>query len=211
VLENDGDLEIVAGHQCGGGGLTAFTLPCQHFLVDFTPMAKLETLFETRWIQLQRIGHWDFVRRPHSDSCVGILAITPEQEIVLVEQFRIPVQRRVIEIPAGIVGDEDEHRGEPLEATAARELLEETGYRAGTIERLMETPTSAGLTAEFVHLFHAKELVREQSGGGVAGEDITVHHVPLANLREWLREKETAGVLVDYKICACLWLARIFV
>ncbi len=174
-------------------------------------MPKLETLFETRWIQLQRIGHWDFVRRPHSDSSVGILAITPEQEIVLVEQFRIPVQRRVIEIPAGIVGDEEEHRGEPLEATAARELLEETGYRAGTIERLMETPTSAGLTAEFVHLFYAKDLVREQSGGGVAGEDITVHHVPLANLREWLREKEAAGMIVDYKICACLWLAGIFV
>jgi ADP-ribose pyrophosphatase len=170
-------------------------------------MPPLETLFETRWLRLDRIGHWDFVRRPHSDSCVGILAITPEREIVLVEQFRIPVQARVIEIPAGIVGDEEEHRGEPMEATAARELLEETGYRAGNISKLIDTPTSAGMTCEIIHLFHATELVREHPGGGVAGEDITVHHVPLGKLREWLQAQQDAGKIIDFKIHACLWLA----
>jgi ADP-ribose pyrophosphatase len=170
-------------------------------------MPALETLYETPWITLQRIGHWDFVRRPHSDSCVGILAVTPENEIVLVEQFRIPIQRRVIEIPAGIVGDEEEHRGESLAGTAARELLEETGYRAGTIEPLLDTPTSAGLTTEFIHLFYAKDLVKEHDGGGVAGEDILVHHVPLASLREWLQERQAAGMVIDFKIHACLWLA----
>lgn len=174
-------------------------------------MSELETLFESKWLTLHRIGHWDFVRRPHSDSCVGILAITPEDEIVLVEQFRIPVQRRVIEIPAGIVGDEEEHRGEPLSGTAARELLEETGYRAGSIEPLMDSPTSAGLTSEIIHLFHAKDLVKEHEGGGTAVEDITVHHVPLKQLRGWLREQEEAGVLVDFKIFASLALAGICV
>jgi ADP-ribose pyrophosphatase len=170
-------------------------------------MSEPETLFETRWIKLQRDGHWDFVRRPHSDHCVGILAITPDDRIVLVEQFRIPIQRRVIEIPAGIVGDEIEHAGESLASTAARELLEETGYRAGTIEPLIASPTSAGLTAEFTHLFLARDLVRETDGGGVAAEDITVHHVPMANLRGWLREQEAAGKTVDFKIHAALWLA----
>jgi ADP-ribose pyrophosphatase len=170
-------------------------------------MPALETLYETRWLRVERIGHWDFVRRPHSDSCVGILAITPEQEIVLVEQFRIPMQARVIEIPAGIVGDEEEHRGEPLATTAARELLEETGYRAGTITKLMDTPTSAGMTSELIHLFHATGLVREHAGGGVGAEDIIVHHVPLAHLREWLQEQEKAGKLIDFKIHASLWLA----
>ncbi|RPJ35744.1 MAG: NUDIX hydrolase [Verrucomicrobiaceae bacterium] len=170
-------------------------------------MSAPEMLFETRWLRLERIGHWDFVRRPHSNSGVGILAITPGDEIVLVEQFRIPVQAPVIEIPAGIVGDEKEHLGESLDETAARELLEETGYRAGKITKLIETPTSAGMTSELIHLFHATELVREHQGGGVAGEKITVHHVPLANLRGWLREQENAGKIVDYKIHACLWLA----
>ena len=172
-------------------------------------MPTPETLFATRWLTLQRIGHWDFVRRPHSDFCVGILAITPDEEIVLVEQFRIPIQRRVIEIPAGIVGDEPEHLGESLAETARRELLEETGYRAGTIEPLISSPTSAGLTSEFIHLFQARDLVREHDGGGVGGEDIIVHHVPLTRLREWLHDQEIAGKVIDFKIHACLWLAGV--
>lgn len=170
-------------------------------------MSAPETLFETRWIRLLRIGHWDFVRRPQANVCVGVLAITPENEIILVEQFRIPVQRRVIEIPAGIVGDEPEHLGESLAETAARELLEETGYRAKTIDPLLASPTSAGLTSEFIHLFFAKDLVRENDGGGVSGEDIIVHHVPLTELRGWLRDQEASGKAIDSKIQAALWQA----
>ncbi|RYD39255.1 MAG: NUDIX hydrolase, partial [Verrucomicrobiaceae bacterium] len=168
-----------------------------------------ETLFESRWLGLYRIGHWDFVRRPNSDAAVGILAVTPEDEIILVEQFRIPMQRVVIEIPAGLVGDEPEFAGESLADTARRELLEETGYRAGEIVPLIASPTSAGMTSEYVHLFHAKDLVREAEGGGVAGENITVHHVPLSGLRQWLAEQEAAGKLIDFKIHAALWLAGI--
>ena len=172
-------------------------------------MPTPEKLFETRWLGLYRIGRWDFVRRPNSDAAVGILAITPEREIILVEQFRIPMQRSVIEIPAGLVGDEPEHAGESLATTAGRELLEETGYRAGTVTQLIASPTSAGMTSEFTYLFHATDLVREHDGGGVAGEAITVHHVPLAGLRKWLAEQEAAGKLIDFKIHAALWLAGI--
>ena len=172
-------------------------------------MPTTETLFETRWLGLYRIGRWDFVRRPNSDAAVGILAITPEQEIILVEQFRIPMQRRVIEIPAGLVGDEPEFAGESLADTARRELMEETGYRAGSMEPLIASPTSAGMTSETTHLFHAKDLVRENQGGGVAGEDILVHHVPLSRLREWFAEQQAAGKLVDFKILSALWLAGI--
>jgi ADP-ribose pyrophosphatase len=170
-------------------------------------MIAPETLFETRWIRMLRIGHWDFVRRPQADVCVGILAITPENEILLVEQFRIPVQRRVIEIPAGIVGDEPEHLGESLAQTAARELLEETGYRAGNIEPLLASPTSAGLTSEFIHLFLATNLIRENDGGGVSGEDIIVHRVPLPEVRGWLSAQQAAGIAIDCKIHASLWQA----
>ncbi len=167
-----------------------------------------ETLFETRWLGLYRIGHWDFAKRPNADACVGILALTPDDEVVLVEQFRIPVQRRVIEIPAGLVGDEDEHRGETLAATAARELLEETGFRAGEVRPLLASPTSPGMTSEFTHLFLATGLVREHRGGGVGSEEITVHLVPRASLRDWLREREAAGCAVDFKIHASLWAAE---
>lgn len=172
-------------------------------------MPTIDTLFESRWLGLYRIGTWDFVRRPSSEACVGILAITPAQEIILVEQFRIPVQRRVIEIPAGLVGDEPEFAGEDLADTARRELLEETGYRAGTVVPLIATPTSAGMSSEYTHLFHATDLVRETTGGGVDGENITVHHIPLADLRSWLAAQEAAGKLVDFKIHAALWLAGV--
>ena len=174
-------------------------------------MPTIETLFQTRWLGLFRIGHWDFVRRPNSDAAVGILAITPERELILVEQFRIPMQRQVIEVPAGLVGDEPEFAGESLAATAGRELLEETGYRAGSMVPLIASPTSAGMTSEFTHLFHATDLVREHQGGGVGGENIIVHQVPLAGLRAWFAEQEAAGKLVDFKIHAALWLAGIVV
>ena len=165
------------------------------------------TLFETRWLGLYRIGRWDYVRRPQSDASVGILAITPEHEILLVEQFRIPVQCRVIEIPAGLVGDELEYQGESLEDTARRELLEETGYRAESMTRLLTTPTSAGMTSEFLHLFQADGLSRVHAGGGLAGEDIIVHQVPLNSLREWLAARAAEGRAIDFKIHAALWLA----
>ena len=174
-------------------------------------MPAEQILFQSRWLGLYRIGHWDFVRRPSSEACVGILAITPEREIILVEQFRIPMQRHVIEVPAGLVGDEPEFAGESLTATAGRELLEETGYRAGSMVPLIASPTSAGMSSEFTHLFHASDLVREHQGGGVGGENITVHHVPLAGLRQWFTEQEAAGKLIDFKIHAALWLAGITV
>ena len=146
------------------------------------------TLYESKWLGLYRIGHWDFARRPNSDACVGILAITDGGEVVLVEQFRIPVGRKVVELPAGLVGDEPEFRSESLAETAARELMEETGYRAGRIELVLTAPTSPGMTPEFTNLFHATELSRETEGGGNASEDITVHHVPLAELRGFLAD-----------------------
>jgi ADP-ribose pyrophosphatase len=170
-------------------------------------MPTPETLFESRWLGIYRIGHWEYVRRPNADGCVGILATTANHEVVLIEQFRIPMQKVVIEIPAGLVGDEREHVGESLAETARRELLEETGYRCGSIKPLIASPTSAGMTSEFTHLFHATDLVRETSGGGVAGEQIIIHHVPISGLREWLTEQEAAGKIIDFKIHSALWLA----
>lgn len=161
-------------------------------------------LHESQWLGLYRKGHWDYVRRPNSDACVGILAVTDLNEVVLVEQFRIPVGKKVMEIPAGLVGDEPEFRAESLADTAARELLEETGYRAASMRLLISSPTSAGMTPELTHLFHATGLSQEHAGGGTAGEDIIVHKVPMNELREFLSKREAEGMLVDFKIHAAL-------
>lgn len=160
------------------------------------------TLFESKWLGLYRIGSWDYVRRPHSNHCVGILAVNDAEEVVLIEQFRIPVAKRVVEIPAGLVGDEPEFAGESLAATAGRELIEETGYHAENIKAVISSPTSAGMTPEFTHLFYATGLTRVGGGGGVGAEDITIHHVPLKELRSFLAQKEAKGIAVDYKIHA---------
>ncbi len=171
-------------------------------------MPEPELLYRTRWLELYRLGHWEYVRRPSSESCVGILALTPGDEVVLIEQFRIPIQRRVIEIPAGIVGDEVEFAGESLADTAARELLEETGFRAASLRPLVFSPTSAGMTSEFIHIFLATGLTREHEGGGVGSEEITVHLIPRSGIRYWLLQREREGLVVDYKIPAALWYAE---
>ena len=173
-------------------------------------METARTLAEGSYLGLYERDGWEFAERPNANGVVGILALTSENEVVLVEQFRRPVNTPVIEIPAGLVGDEEAHRGESLAETARRELLEEAGYEALSVELLLSAPTSAGMTPEITHLFLARDLHRVDAGGGVGGENIIVHHVPLGELRRWLREKEEAGALVDFKIHAALWLAGHF-
>ena len=172
-------------------------------------MSEPTNLFASRWLILQQRGHWEFVRRPHANAAVGILAITDDQKVILVEQFRIPVQRPVIEIPAGLVGDEPEFADESLADTAARELLEETGYAAKNIQHLIASPTSAGMTSEFTHLFLATGLHREHAGGGTGHESIIVHEIPLQELRGWLHQQQELGKAIDFKIHAALASANI--
>lgn len=170
-------------------------------------MSSVNTIAEGRFLGLYERDTWEFVQRPQAEGVVGILALTPQDEVILVEQFRVPVQSHVIELPAGLIGDEEAHRGEPVEETARRELLEETGYQAGAMRLLLSSPTSAGMTPEITHFFHATELDRINEGGGVDGENIVVHLVPLAELRAWLAKREEAGLQIDFKIHAALWLA----
>jgi len=171
------------------------------------PSNHRQTLFQTRWLSVHRIGNWDFIERPNADCCVGVLAITPDDEVVLVEQFRIPVGRPVIEIPAGLVGDDDSHPDETIADTARRELLEETGFHAATITPLLDSPTSAGMTSETTHIFLATDLDRHHDGGGIGAEDIRVHLVPRTELRARFEQWERDGFALDFKIHAALWAA----
>ena len=171
-------------------------------------MDPITTLAEGKYLGLYTQGTWEFAARPNSTGVVAILPITSDQKLVLIEQFRIPCQARVIEIPAGLVGDEIEFINESLSDCAARELLEETGYRAGKITHLLSSPTSAGMTPETTHFFAATNLTREHAGGGTEHEDITVHHVPINQLSSWLTEKQKSGLLIDFKIHAALCLAE---
>jgi len=113
-------------------------------------------------------------------------------------------QARVIEICAGLIGDEADFADEAIIDCARRELLEETGHSAGQITPLLSSPTSAGMTNETTHLFFARDCVQTAPGGGVDGEDITTHLVPLDELSAFLQKASAQHLLIDFKIHACL-------
>jgi len=161
-----------------------------------------------RFLKLMKAGHWEYVDRVTARNAAIIVAVTDDQELLLVEQYRIPLQARTIELPAGLIGDEPGDRDESAPAAAGRELLEETGYAAGCLETLTTGPSCSGLTSERVTLFRATELKRMSTGGGVAGENITVHAVPLAGVSDWLAAQARTGRLIDPKVYAGLWFVK---
>jgi len=163
------------------------------------------TLHAGKFLALIKEGHWEYVDRVNATGAAIILAVTAEQKILLVEQYRIPVHARTIELPAGIIGDEPGSTSESDAEAARRELLEETGYAADPIEPLMTGAACSGVTSERVTLFRASGLRRAGNGGGVAHEDIVVHEIPLVEVAEWLEAKARTGVLIDPKIYAGLF------
>ena len=168
--------------------------------------APTDLIAEGRHLRMVKRGSWEYVERVNVRDVAVLIPITAAGEIVLVEQYRIPVQASMIELPAGLVGDEEDFRHEGLLEAANRELEEETGYRAGSLEVVARSPSSGGMTSEVVSFVHARELRQVGPGGGVDGEDIKVHVVPVADVRRWLGEREKEGCLIDPKIFTGLYL-----
>jgi len=167
------------------------------------------TLHKGKFFALVKEGHWEYVDRTNATGAAIIVAVTDEQKLLLVEQYRIPVHARTIELPAGIIGDEPGSGDENHADAARRELEEETGYRAERMEPLTHGPASSGLTSETVTLFLATKLRRVGKGGGVAHEQITVHEVPLNEVHDWLDTRAQAGFLIDSKVYAGLYFLKI--
>jgi ADP-ribose pyrophosphatase len=163
----------------------------------------LITLFKGKYLALIKEGHWEYADRVGATGAAIILAVTPEEKILLVEQYRIPVHARTVELPAGITGDSGETESDS--EAARRELLEETGWQAAKIEPLMTGPASSGLTSETVTIFLATNLKRVHDGGGIENEKITVHEIPLRELDAWLARKRAEGCLIDPKLYAGLY------
>lgn len=161
------------------------------------------TLCAGKFLALVEENRWEYAERTNATGGAIIVALTEERNLLLVEQYRIPVHARTIELPAGIIGDES---GDEADADAARrELIEETGYDAGSMELLTTGPASSGLTSETVSLFLATRLRRVGAGGGVSNENIIVHEVPISDAHLWLESKGKAGALIDPKIYAGLY------
>lgn len=169
---------------------------------------ELTVLCAGRHLSMVKRGDWEFVTRNTKKPAVGIVAITDDGKVVLVEQHRPPVGRRVVELPAGLSGDITGAENEALLEAAKRELLEETGYTAAEWTELGAGYTSPGLTDESVVLFLAQGLTKQSAGGGDGSEQITIHEIALDNIISWLQEN---GLSLDLKLLAGLYAAQEYI
>lgn len=165
--------------------------------------SKDKIIGEGKFLRVWLRGTWEFVQRKGSTGVVVIAAMTDKKEVVLVEQFRVPLGKRVIELPAGLVGDID--KSESFESAAQRELFEETGYWAKKTKVLMKGPASSGLSCEELTFCLASGLVKKGEGGGDHTEDIQTHIVPLKKIEGWLKKMEKKGRRIDPKIFSGLY------
>ena len=159
--------------------------------------APLETVWEGRYISAVKRGSWEFVSRTGSTHAVVVLA-EHDGKVVLIEQYRVPVGGRCLELPAGLVGDEDENA--TLEDTAIKELEEETGFTCDRVERLGDFHSSPGMVAESFTLVRAHGVRKVGEGGGTEHEEIDVHLVAREDIPAFVAQRRSKGVAVDVKL-----------
>ena len=146
---------------------------------------------------------WEALERVGIGGIVVMVGVTPAGNVILEKQFRPPVGRDVIELPAGLV-----EANEPKEEAAKRELIEETGWSAGKLEFLAEGPISTGASTEALRAYLCTDLTFVGKNGGDDNEIIEVIEVPLDDAQEYLRKSQQDGLLVDLKVFGLVELAR---
>jgi len=156
-----------------------------------------EIKWQGRFITAKTRGEWEYVSRARGIKAAVILAVE-DDHVLLVEQYRVPLGASCIELPAGLIGDED--AGEDTLTSAARELEEETGYRAAKLDIVGEFFSSPGMVSESFTLVRATGLNKVGDGGGVDGENILVHRVALGQLPAFVADKRAEGCVVDVKL-----------
>ncbi|OYX67083.1 MAG: NUDIX hydrolase [Sphingomonadales bacterium 32-64-17] len=165
--------------------------------------APEEVMWAGRFITAKRRGKWEYVGRARGIRAAVILPLDGD-DVILVEQYRVPLGCNCLELPAGLIGDEDGAQNEdPLEA-AKRELIEETGYSAARWENLGVYFSSPGMVSESFTLLRASELAKVGEGGGVEDEEIIVHRVNRAELEQFVADARVRGVAVDVKMLLLL-------
>ena len=158
-------------------------------------------MWKGRFITAKRDGKWEYVSRSRGIGAAVILAVE-DGYVLLVEQYRVPIGANCIELPAGLIGDET--AGEDPLVAAGRELEEETGYRAETLEHCGQFYSSPGMVSESFTLVKASGLSKVSEGGGVEGENIIVHRIAVAELDSFIAGKRNVGIAVDVRLLLLL-------
>lgn len=162
----------------------------------------MEMLYQGKFLNMVKEGRWEYCERVRHTGAVMVFACTPEDKLVLVEEYRPPVGKPCLCFPAGLSGDGE---AESEAHAARRELLEETGYEAEELQYLFSGPSSPGLTSETLSFYLASGLRKVAAGGGVDHERIIVHEAPLEVIDEWLAEQVAQGKAIDSRIYAGLY------
>ena len=158
--------------------------------------------WEGKYLRIVRDGTWEYVQRCGGVHAVVIIA-EHDGKLLLVEQVRVPLgNRRCIELPAGLVGDEDPNA--TVVGTAIKELEEETGFTAERIEIIGEFFSSPGMVSEGYTLVRAHGLHRIGEGGGNEHEEIDVHLVSRAEMPAFVARKRAEGAAIDTKMLLLL-------
>ena len=158
-------------------------------------------VWQGKFITAKTRGKWEYVSRARGIKAAVILAVE-DGHVLLVEQYREPLGAPCLELPAGLVGDE--RAGEAVEAAAARELEEETGYRPTQVTMIGEFYSSPGMVSESFYFVRASGLEKVGDGGGVEDENIIVHRVPLGEVAAFMARKRAEGCAMDVKLVALL-------
>ena len=176
--------------------------PCPDPQTDPDADKPEEIVWQGQYLTAKRRGRWEYASRARGIRAAAILAVE-DGHVLLVEQYRLPLAQVCLEIPAGLIGDEGDSEEDAM-AAARRELEEETGYRADRWENLGDFFSSPGMVSESFTLLRASGLTRIGPGGGVEGENITVHRVPLAGLADFVSGRREAGIGIDVRIAMLL-------
>jgi len=163
-----------------------------------------QIVWQGRFVVAKVRGKWEYVSRARGMRAAVILAVDEDDHVLLVEQYRVPIGRTCIELPAGLVGDDDSRPDELATEAARRELEEETGYRAARMEVIGEFHSSPGMVSESFTLVRAHGLEKVGPGGGTDSENITVHRVPLAGIEQAIAGWRAQGHAIDVRLLMLL-------
>jgi len=161
----------------------------------------VEVMWEGEFVRALRRGKWEYASRARDIGAVVILA-EYEGKVILVDQPRVAPDCRCLELPAGLVGDQDPNA--TVETTAITELEEETGFTAERVERLGEFYSSPGMLSEGFTIVRAHGVTQIGLGGGDENEDINVHLVPRADIPKFIEQKRAEGFGIDAKLLLLL-------
>jgi ADP-ribose diphosphatase len=165
-------------------------------------------IFENRWItlyqdkvQVSSSGNTIEYTWYKSPDVVVVVPFLDEETLIMIKQFRYPLQKILLEFPAGHIDP-----GENMLTTAKRELLEETGYIAKLIEHVYSYHPSVSKSRQVVHLFKATDLTRDNPRRESTEVITDIQTIPVLRLKDLIREKkvENAGTLIAYLICCNL-------